>query len=145
MHQNPPDTELKTLLMNATTIAVVGASNNPERPVHSVMRRLQQVGYHVIPVNPRETEILGERVYPSLADIPVHVDIVDVFRRADATPAIAEEAVAIEAGALWLQQGIANEEAARIANAGGLTVVMDTCLAVEHSLLQIPPKKSSRT
>jgi predicted CoA-binding protein len=140
MHKNPPDDELKTLLTRAQTIAVVGASNNTDRPVYSVMRRLQRVGYHVIPVNPRETEILGEKVYPSLRDIPVHVDIVDVFRRAEATPPIAEDAVAIKAGALWLQQGISNEESARIAKAGGLTVVMDTCIAVEHSLLQVPAK-----
>jgi predicted CoA-binding protein len=141
MHKNPTDSELKALLTHAKTIAVVGASNNPDRPVHSVMRRLQRVGYQVIPVNPREKDILGEKVYPSLRDIPVHVDIVDVFRRAEATPPIAEDAVAIKAGALWLQQGISNEETAAIARAGGLIVVMDLCLAVEHSMLQIPPKQ----
>ena len=143
MHKNPPDSELKQLLTHATTIAVVGASNNEERPAYGIMRRLQRVGYHVIPVNPREQEILGEKTYASLKDIPVHVDIVDVFRRAEDTPSIAEEAVAIKAGALWLQQGISNEETARIAEAGGLTVVMDACIAVAHSFLQVPPKKPS--
>jgi uncharacterized protein len=143
MHRNPSDSELRTLLTNARTVAVVGASNNTDRPVYGVMRRLQQVGYRVIPVNPREKEILGERVYASLHDIPEHVDVVDVFRRAEFTPAIAEQAVAIKAGALWLQQGISNEETAAIARAGGLTVVMDLCMAVEHSLLQIPRRQPS--
>ena len=133
MHQNPPDTELKTLLMNARTIAVVGASNNPERPVHSVMRRLQQVGYHVIPVNPRETEILGEKSFNSLLDLPGPVDIVNVFRAPEALPGIAEEAVTIGAGSLWCQFGVIHPDGARIAEAGGVAVVMDRCIKVEHA------------
>lgn len=104
------------------------------------MRRLQQVGYRVVPVNPRETEILGERSYASLADIPHPIDIVDVFRRAEDTPAIADEAVAVGAKALWLQSGIASEEAATRASAGGLAVVMDACIATAHSLLRVPRK-----
>ena len=89
-HQNPSDQDLKQLLTDATTIAVVGASSNPDKASHGIMQKLQRVGYKVIPVNPRETEVLGERAYPSLGDIPEHIDIVDVFRRAEDTPPIAE-------------------------------------------------------
>lgn len=141
MHVNPPDAELKALLTRARTIAVVGASSKPDRPSHGIMRRLQRAGYRVIPVNPRERgTILGETVYPSLSAIETHVDIVDVFRRAEYTPAIADEAVAIKADALWLQQGIANEDAAARAKAGGLIVVMDFCIAVAHALFDVMDK-----
>jgi len=91
-------------------------------------------------VNPRETEILGERSYPSLLDVPERIDIVDVFRRAEDTPAIADAAVTIGAKALWLQTGIVNEDAAARATAGGLTVVMDACIGATHAMLRIPPK-----
>ena len=91
---------------------MVGASSNPDKASHGIMQKLQRAGYNVIPVNPRETEVLGERAYASLVDIPERVDIVDVFRRAEDTPAIADEAVTIGAKALWLQTGIANEDAA---------------------------------
>ena len=101
------------------------------------MQKLQSAGYHVIPVNPNETEILGERSYPSLIDVPEPIDIVDVFRRAEDTPAIADEAVTIGAKALWLQTGIASEEAAARAKAGGLMVVMDACIGATHSLLRV--------
>src|SRR5215470_876352 len=126
MHTNPSDAELKQLMTDALTIAIVGASSNPERPSNGIMRKLLSVGYHVIPVNPHETEVLGERAYASLSDIPVPVDIVDVFRRPEYTPSIADEAVKIRAKALWLQSGITNEDAAARAKAGGLTVVMDS-------------------
>ncbi len=96
-YANPTDQELRTILTQAKTIAIVGASSNPERSSYGIMKKLQSVGYTVIPVNPRETEVLGERAYASLADIPVPVDIVDVFRRSEDTPAIADEAVAIKA------------------------------------------------
>ena len=138
-HQNPSDADLKQLLTAAKTIAIVGASSNPDKSSYGIMQRLQKVGYHVIPVNPRETEVLGERAFASLADIPEPVDIVDVFRRAEDTPGIADEAVAIHAKALWLQSGIANDEAAARAAAGGLIVVMDACLATTHSLLHVLP------
>lgn len=139
-HSNPSDRALKELLTHAKTIAVVGASSNPEKSSHGMMLHLQRVGYRVIPVNPRETEVLGEKAYASLRDIPEHVDIVDVFRRSEDTPPIADEAVAIGANVLWLQSGIANEDAAARAARGGLTVVMDACIGTLHSLLRVPPE-----
>jgi hypothetical protein len=129
--------------MAATTIAMVGASSNPEKTSHGIMRRLQQVGYRVIPVNPRETEVLGERAYASLLDIPEKIDIVDVFRRAEDTPEIADEAVKIGAKALWLQTGIESEDAAARATAGGLAVVMNACIGATHAMLRIPPKHAA--
>ena len=139
-HRNPPDQDLKQLLTSAKTIAMVGASSKPDRSSHGIMQKLQQVGYHVIPVNPHETEVLGERAYASLAEVPDRIDIVDVFRRAEYTPAIADEAVKAGAKALWLQQGIENEDAAARAAAGGLTVVMDACIGVMHAMLRVPRK-----
>jgi len=139
-HTNPGNDELRQLLTSATTIAMVGASGNPDKASHGIMQKLQQVGYRVIPVNPREPEILGERSYASLLDIPEPIDIVDVFRRAEDTPSIADDAVKIGAKALWLQSGISNDETARRAEAGGLRVVMDACIGATHSMLQIPKK-----
>jgi predicted CoA-binding protein len=139
-HRNPSDQELKQLLTGATTIAMVGASSNPDKASHGIMQKLQRAGYRVIPVNPRETEILGERSYPSLVDVPERIDIVDVFRRAEDTPAIADEAVTIGAKALWLQTGIVSEDAAARAAKGGLVVVMDACIGATHSLLRVPNK-----
>jgi uncharacterized protein len=139
-HENPSSEALRQLLTDARTIAVVGASSNPEKPSHGIMQKLLSAGYHVIPVNPRETEVLGQRAYPSLADVPGRIDIVDVFRRPEYTPPIADEAVAVGAKALWLQSGIVSDEAAARARAGGLVVVMDACIGVMHSLLRIPPK-----
>jgi predicted CoA-binding protein len=137
MHTNPSDDELRRLLAETETIAVVGASSNPEKASHGIMKRLQKAGYKVIPINPRETEVLGERAYASLADLETPVDIVNVFRRSEDTPPIADEAVAIKARALWLQSGIASEEAATRARAGGLTVVMNACIATEVALLGV--------
>jgi uncharacterized protein len=139
-HSNPSDEELRQILSNASTIAVVGASSKPDRSSHGIMRRLQEVGYRVIPVNPYETEVLGERAYPSLKDVPVKIDVVDVFRRPEFTPAVADDAVAVGAKVLWLQSGIENEDAAARAKAGGLKVVMDACLATVHSYLRVPRK-----
>ena len=141
MHQNPSDDELRQLLMEARTIAVVGASSNAERSAYGIMQRLQQLGYRTIPVNPYQTEVLGERAYASLEDVPLPIDIVDVFRRSEYTPAVADQAVKIRARALWLQQGVSNEEAAVRAKAGGLVVVMDACIATLHALLRVPKKK----
>jgi predicted CoA-binding protein len=139
-HANPSDQVLTQLLTDATTIAMVGASSNPDKESHGIMRKLQSVGYRVIPVNPRETEILGERSYPSLIDVPERVDIVDVFRRAEDTPSIADDAVTIGAKALWLQTGIVNEDAAARAEKGGLLVVMDACIGATHTLLRVARK-----
>jgi predicted CoA-binding protein len=139
-HQNPADETLRTLLTEARTIAMVGASSNPDKPSHGIMKKMLAAGYHVIPVNPRETEVLGQKAFASLRDIPEKVDIVDVFRRPEDTPPIADEAAAIGAKAIWLQSGISNEETARRAEAAGLLAVMDACIGVEHSLLRIPPK-----
>jgi predicted CoA-binding protein len=124
---------IQRLLHNARTIAIVGLSANELRASNFVGLYLMRHGYRVIPVNPRETEILGTVSYPSLSELPVPVDIVNVFRTPDALPAIAREAVAIHAGALWCQFGVINEEGARIAEEGGLPVVMDRCLKVEHA------------
>ena len=124
---------IQRLLHHAKTIAVVGLSKNELRASYFVGYYLKRHGYTVIPVNPREREILGERCYPSLVDVPVPIDIVNVFRAADALPAIAEEAVKVGAGCLWCQFGVINEAGARIAEAGGMTVVMDRCLKVEHA------------
>ena len=139
-HANPSDQELRQLLTDATVIAMVGASSDRDKASNGIMRKLQHVGYRVIPVNPTETEILGERSYPSLLDVPERIDIVDVFRRAEDTSGIADDAVTIGAKALWLQTGIVNEEAAERAAQGGLIVVMDACIGATHSLLRVPRK-----
>ncbi len=122
--------------LTAKTVAVVGLSANPARPSFEVAAYLQQVGYRVIPVNPGHAEILGERCYPSLLEIPEPVQLVDVFRRPDLTVPIAQDAVTIGAACLWLQLGVINEAAAQIARAAGLRVVMDRCTKVEHAKRQ---------
>jgi predicted CoA-binding protein len=120
------------LLRHSQTIAVVGLSSNPLRPSHEVASYLQSVGYTIIPVNPNESEVLGQQSYASLEDIPIAIDIVDVFRRIDQIAPVADSAIAVHAKALWLQQGIAHAEAAAKAKAAGLLVVQDACLLVEH-------------
>ena len=130
-YQNP--STIQRVILNARTVAIVGLSKNELRASYFVGFYLQRHGYRIIPVNPRETDILGEKSFKSLADVPVHVDIVDVFRAPDALPAIAQDAVAIGASALWCQFTVINAEGARIAEAGGLPVVMDRCLKVEHA------------
>ncbi len=126
----PEDRELRALLGESRTIAVVGLSSKPDRPSHDVASYLQEHGYRIVPVNPNETEVLGERAYPSLLDIPtdVPIDVVDVFRRAADTPSIASDAVRIGAKVLWLQDGIVNDDASRIASDGGLEVIMGVCI-----------------
>ncbi len=123
---------IERLVHESRTVAVVGLSADPRRPSHGIARYLLGAGLTVHPVNPGIAEWEGREVYPSLADVPGHIDIVDVFRRPEHAPGIAREAVAVGAGALWLQMGVVSEEAARIAEDGGLDVVMDRCLAVEH-------------
>jgi len=124
---------IQRTLHHAKTIAIVGLSPNELRASYFVGYYLQRHGYRVVPVNPRETEILGEKSYKSLLDVPGHIDVVNVFRAPDALPAIATDAVKIGAGCLWCQFGVINEEGARIAEAGGVPVVMDRCLKVEHA------------
>ena len=125
--------EILDILRSARTVAVVGLSPDELRASNFVGFYLKRHGYRVVPVNPRAEEILGERSYASVAEIPFGVDVVDVFRRAEAVPEIAEEAVAAGAGALWLQFGVLSFEGAEIARRGGLRVVMDRCLKVEHA------------
>jgi predicted CoA-binding protein len=126
------DSELKQLLEDTRTIAVVGLSDKSERPSNHVAMYLQSVGYRVIPVNPSVLTVLGERSYPNLRDIPEPIDMVDVFRRSDAVLDIAEDAIAIGAKSLWLQEGVIHEEAADLARAAGLKVVMDRCILKER-------------
>jgi hypothetical protein len=124
---------IQRVILGAKTIAIVGLSKNELRASYFVGFYLQRHGYRIIPVNPREQEILGEKSCKSLADVPVPVDIVNVFRAPDALPEIAREAVAIHAASLWCQFTVINEEGARIAEAGGMSVIMDRCIKVEHA------------
>ena len=124
---------IQRVLLSAKTVAVVGLSKNELRASYFVGYYLKRHGYRVIPVNPREAEILGEKSFKDLASVPVPVDIVNVFRAPEALPAIAAEAVEIGAGSIWCQFGVINQEATRIAEAGGVTVVMDRCIKVEHA------------
>ena len=120
------------ILRGAKAIAVVGLSSNPMRPSYGVAEYLKTAGYRIIPVNPNETEVLGEKAYARLEDIPEQVDVVDVFRRAEEVPAVAESAIRIGARVLWMQLGIENAGAAEKARKAGLVVVEDACLLVEH-------------
>ena len=129
------ENELKRIYEETKTIAVVGASATEDKAAHRIPRYLQRQGYRVIPVNPRGGEILGEKVYEKLADVPESIDVVDVFRPSEETPGVAEDAVAAGAKVLWLQEGISSEEAERIASDGGLEVVMDTCMGATHHRL----------
>jgi predicted CoA-binding protein len=124
---------IQRVIHRAKTVAIVGLSKNELRASNFVGFYLRRHGYRVIPVNPRESQILGEETFKSLADVPVPIDIVNVFRAPDALPGIAEEAVAIGAKNLWCQFTVINEEGGRIAEAGGLSVVMDRCIKVEHA------------
>ncbi|WP_125665850.1 CoA-binding protein [Paenibacillus baekrokdamisoli] len=133
--ENPSRDQIKVLLEHSHTIAVVGLSDNPERISYMVSEAMQNKGYRIIPVNPNADTILGEKSYASLKDIPDQVDLVNVFRRSEHTPPLAEEAIAIGAKAIWLQLGVFLEETAQIAQKGGLQVVMDRCIKVEDSIL----------
>jgi hypothetical protein len=124
---------IQRVINSAETIAIVGLSSNVLRASYFVGAYLQNHGYRIIPVNPRESEILGEKCYESLSDIPVSVDVVNVFRTPVAVPGIAEEAVAIKASSLWCQFTVVNERGAHIAEEGGLSVIMDRCMKVEHA------------
>ena len=131
----PSDRAIAELLRTARTIAVVGLSPKPYRASYGVSEFLQSVGYRIIPVNPNLREALGQKGYARLEDIPEKVDIVDVFRRSDAVPEIVESAIGIGARAVWMQEGVVNEDAAAKARAAGLLVVMDSCILKEHHRL----------
>lgn len=120
------------LLRNSKTIAVVGLSGNRRRPSYGVSEYMQSVGYRIIPVNPLETEVLGEKAYASLDDVPEPVDIVDIFRRSEYVPDIVDAAIRIGAKCVWMQEGVMHEEAAAKARAAGLEVVMNRCILKEH-------------
>jgi len=124
---------IRVLLETSRTIAVVGLSSNRMRPSHGVAEYLQQAGYKIIPVNPNETEVLGERAVALLEDIREKVDIVDIFRRSEFVPEVVESAIAIGAKAVWMQEGVIHEAAAQRARAAGLEVVMDKCILKEHA------------
>ena len=134
----PSDATLRSILDQARTIAVVGLSSKTHRDSYGVARYLQHRGYRVVPVNPKETEVLGQKAYPSLLDVPtdVAIDIVDVFRKGEETPPVAEDAVSAGARVLWLQEGIVNDEARQIAEEAGLTVVMDLCIRTTKARLE---------
>jgi len=125
--------EIAQLLESARTIAVVGLSSNKMRPSYGVAEYLQRAGYKIIPVNPSETEVLGERAVARLEDIHEKVDIVDIFRRSESVPEVVESAIAIGAKAVWMQEGVIHEAAAERARAAGLEVVMDKCMLKEHA------------
>jgi hypothetical protein len=146
--KNPDDATLRELLRTARTIAVVGLSPQPARPSYRVAQAMQRYGYRIVPVRPLVDEVLGEKAYASLADIPFPVDLVDVFRAAEHVPAIVEQCLALHSlqrpsstlhhlpAAIWIQEGIVHEAAARAAQAGGMTVVMDRCLLKEYVRLK---------
>jgi len=136
---DPTKDDLLKVYAETKTIAVVGASGDESKASNRIPKYLQSQGYRIIPVSPKGGEILGEKVYTSLAEIPEPVDVVDVFRPAEETPGIAEQAVAIGAKVLWLQSGIESEEAEKIGEAGGLLVVMDRCMGATHRMLGLGP------
>ena len=134
-YTNPPDDEIRRILQTYKKVAVVGLSSNPGRASHGVARYLQGQGFKIIPVNPKETEILGEKAYPDLSSIPEKFEIVDIFRKSEHVPAIVDEAIRAGAKVVWMQQGVINHDAAIKASENGLAVVMDRCMLKECSAL----------
>jgi predicted CoA-binding protein len=124
--------EIRRILKESQTVAVVGLSPREEQDSHRVAKYLQSQGYRIIPVNPNADEILGERSYPDLVSIPEPIDVVDVFRRSEAVPGIVEEAIKVGARTVWMQEGVIHEKAAARAREAGLRVVMDRCMMMEH-------------
>ncbi|MGA8028073.1 MAG: CoA-binding protein [Bryobacteraceae bacterium] len=129
------DKDITRILKDSKTIAVVGLSNNPMRASFGVSRFLQRQGYRIIPVNPKETEVLGERAYPSVKDVPDQVDIVNIFRRPARVPEVVDEALDKGVRCIWMQEGIVNHEAAQKAEASGVPVIMDRCILKELARL----------
>lgn len=132
----PDYAQIRELLKTARVIAVVGLSNRKHRPSYSVSEYMQRAGYRIIPVNPNETSVLGEKAYASLEDVPGEIDIVDIFRRSEFVPEIVEQAIRVGAKSIWMQEGVVHEQAAARALAAGLTVVMDRCILKEHQRLR---------
>jgi len=130
-----PDSEIEKILRTCRTIAVVGLSSREFRPSYGVAQYLQDAGYRIIPVNPHETQVLGEKAYARLEDVPEKIDVVDIFRHSEFISPIVESAIRIGAKTVWMQQGIINEEAAKLAREAGLMVVMDRCILQEHRRL----------
>lgn len=128
MFTNPPPDQIRSLLQEVKTIAVVGLSPRPDRPSHRVAKGMQGFGYRIVPVRPAVAEVLGEKAFPRLSDIPHPVDLVDVFRAADQIDPIVDECIALGIKRLWLQDGVINEKAAERARAAGIVVVMDRCV-----------------
>jgi uncharacterized protein len=134
--EKPSIEEMSQILKASHTVAVVGLSSKPNRPGYTIPAYLQEQGYRIIPVNPALTEVLGEKAYASLQDIPESVEIVQVFRRSEDLPPVVEEAIAIGAKVVWMQLGIVNDQAAARAREAGLQVVMDTCMGATHRALR---------
>ena len=135
MFQNPSAEEIRTLLATVKTIAVLGLSDNPARPSYRVAEAMQGFGYRIVPVRPAQSEVLGEKAYSRLADLPAVPDLVDVFRAPEHVPGIVDECIARGVKRLWLQEGVVNEAAAEKARAAGMTVVMDRCIFKEYVAL----------
>jgi predicted CoA-binding protein len=129
------DRTMKDILLSAKTIASVGLSSNTEKEIYWIVSYLKDQGYHIIPVNPTATEILGEKAYPDLASIPEKIDVVQVFRKSEDVPPVVDDAIKVGAKVVWMQEGIVNEEAAQKARAAGLQVVMDACMRATHRRL----------
>lgn len=140
--ENPSPDQLRQIYRDVKTIAVVGASGDPDKASHTVPEYLQSMGYHIVPVNPRGGEVLGEQVFTSLAEVDVPIDVVEVFRPPREVPQIARDAAAIGANILWTQPGIVSEEGAGVGRDLGLTVVMDICMRATHLLLGLGPRES---
>jgi uncharacterized protein len=131
----PSDRQIKDLLSKAHTIAVVGLSSSPSRASYGVSQYMQSAGYHIIPVNPNEQQVLSEKAYARLEDVPEKVDVVNVFRRSEFVPEIVDAAIRVGARAIWMQEGVADEAAAQRARDAGLFVIMDSCILKEHRRL----------
>lgn len=134
--QNATTREVNEILKCAKTVAVVGISHKEERDSHKVAKYLKEHGYKMIPVNPKYKEVLGETCYPTLREVPEHIDVVDIFRNVEVIPGIVEEAIEVKADVVWMQLGLVHNEAAEKARQAGLAVVMNKCIKIEHAQMQ---------
>ena len=141
MIQLPSLQQIRTILQNNSIIAVVGLSPKLERPSNQVARYMLSEGYRIIPVNPGQNQILGEKCYPDLGSVPERIDIVNIFRRSEHVLPVVEDAIAKKAKVIWMQEGIVNEPAARLAEGHGLTVIMDRCIKIDHQQLLAGPEE----